>query len=169
MSEATFETSKEAYDYCMEQGLLSQRVAEVMKALVDASGPMNQTMVHQAIVRESGKVGLEKYSISPRFVVLERMGLIREAGKGACPVTKRTTIFYEPSLLKPVMSEPEAMKAAPDRKRTISELERQNKELTEENAKLRELLNMRSASHAERERRIRETPVAVQTQLFAGV
>lgn len=166
MSETAFQTSKEAYEYCKENGLLSERADAVLKALIDSAGPMNQTMVHNAIIRETGVVGMQKYSISPRFAVLERMGLIREVGEGPCPVSKRRTVFYEPTLNKPVMTEAQAENSAPDKKRTISDLTKRVAELEDENKKLRELLNMRSASFREREERIRNAPVEVQAPLF---
>jgi hypothetical protein len=158
---ATQETSREAYQYLIDNDLISPRVAEVLKALVDASGPMNQTMTHQAIIRVTGKVGLEKYSVSPRFAVLERMGLIQEAGRGACPVTGRTTVFYEPTYARPLKTETEATKNI-GRKESEATLRRQNAELTEENAKLRELLDMRTSTFEQRDQKIRLTRVELQ-------
>lgn len=163
----SFQTSREAYEWCLENNVISQRVADVLKALVEADGPMNQTMTHTVVVRITGNLGLSKYSVSPRFAVLERMGLIREVGPNPCPVSGRSTMYYEATCAQPTCSEAHAMKVA-DRKETMNALKLENKELREEAAKLRELLNLRSASHAERERRIKAAPVAVQTHLFAS-
>lgn len=163
-NESKFSTSAEAYAYCLENGIISQSVAEVLKAICDG-GSMNQTMCHQAIIRSTGKVGLEKYSVSPRFAVLERMGLIREVGKYPCPVTNRTTVFYDATMTKPVMSEGDALKNA-DKRELMKTLKDRNTELEAEVKQLRELLNIRSASFAAREARILAAPVAIQQDLF---
>ena len=160
----TFTTSREAYAWCVEQGLISKRVEEVLQVLLD-DGPMNQTMAHQAIVRKTGIVGLEKYSISPRFATLERMGLIRSIGQQACPVTKRSTNFYEATNRRPICTEAEANNSAP-RRALIKSLEAENKELKEQLAKATELLNMKSEAFKDRERRMKAEPVAIQTSLF---
>ncbi len=166
MSTETFQTSKEAYDYCVANGLISKRVQEVLQVLNYGSAPaMNQTMVHQAIVRMTGNVALEKYSVSPRFAVLERMGLIREAGRQPCPVTRRTTMFYEATTNRPRCTEAEAMKA-PNRRETIAALKKELAEVRGERDQLRELLNLRSASFHERERRLASSPVLVQTSFL---
>jgi hypothetical protein len=128
-------------------------------------GPMNQTMAHQAIIRKSGIVGLEKYSISPRFATLERMGLIRNVGQQCCPVTKRTTNFYEATNNRPACTEAEANNAAPRRALLKAQAAR-IKELEEQVAKLTELLNMKSEAFKDRERRIKEAPVATQTSFL---
>ena len=159
-----FATAKEAYDWCIANKVVSQRVAEVLHALT-LNSPMNQTMTHQAIIRSTGKVGLEKYSVSPRFAVLERMGLIREHGRLPCPVTKRTTVFYEATWQRPKMTEGEALKSG-DKKELNTQLRRQVAELEKEVRDLRELLNLRSASFADRESRIAAAPVHVQESLF---
>lgn len=160
----SFETSREAYEWCVANGIVSQRVAEVLKVLSEG-GPMNQTMAHQAVVRATGNVALAKYSVSPRFAVLERMGLIRNIGRNLCPVTQRSTIFYDVTCKAPTCTEAEALNAA-DRREMVSTLKAEIVELKKEVEQLRELLNMRSASHAERERRIKSTPVVVQTSFL---
>lgn len=167
MSSESFSSSVEAYRHCVDSGLISRRVAEVLETLVDG-GPMNQTMVHQAIVKRTGIVGLEKYSVSPRFAVLERMGLIREIGRQPCPVSRRATVFYEATHSRPLCTEAEAMDAGP-RKNSLKQLKAENAELREENEKLRELLNVRAAAVAHKEERIRERPTPVQTTLFNGL
>lgn len=165
MSEEPFSTSAEAFKWCVENGVVSQRVAEVLKVLCDGMHAMNQTMAHQAIIQETGKVGMEKYSVSPRFVVLERMGLIRQVGKLPCPVTGRTTLFYEPTNTRPKCSEAEALK--PQKTRESDEaLRKEIAELKEDNAKLRELLAIRSARSKERSESIRRTPIAIQTSFL---
>lgn len=164
MSSETFATSREAYQYCIDQGLVSKRVAEVVEALVEG-GPMNQTMAHQAIVKKTGIVGLEKYSVSPRFAVLLRMGLVRELGRQTCPVSRRGTMFYEATNSRPVCTEAEAMDVAP-RKNSMAQLKTENAELLDEVKKLRELLNMRINAARHREERINQTLTPVQT-LFA--
>jgi len=164
-NESTFSTSKEAYDWCIENGVISKRVADVLKVMADDMMPMNQTMAYNAVVKDTGNVALEKYSVSPRFAVLERMGLIEEAEKSACPVTGRTTVFYRLTLRKPVMSEGEAVKNA-GKRALVSSLKAELKELKEKCAKLEELLNMRSASHAERQRRIAAAPRQTQAEMF---
>lgn len=164
MSTESFASSREAYQHCVETGLISKRVAEVLETLVE-NGPMNQTMAHQAIVKKTGIVGLEKYSVSPRFAVLERMGLIRQIGRQQCPVSRRATVFFEATNARPVCTESEAMSVAP-RKNSLAQLKAENAELRSDNEKLRELLNLRSAAVAEREERIRANPTPVQTTLF---
>lgn len=168
MSSESFASSIKAYRHAVDSGLVSRRVAEVLETLVDAGVPMNQTMVHQAIVKRTGIVGLEKYSVSPRFAVLERMGLIREIGRQPCPVTKRATVFYEATRSKPVCTEAEAMDAGP-RKNSLKQLKAENAELREENEKLRELLNVRQAAVAHREVILTQRPAAVQTTLFSDL
>lgn len=164
MSEAnTFPSSREAYEFCVANNLISKRVAEVLKVL--AGGPMNQTMAHQAIVRETGRVALEKYSVSPRFAVLERMGLIRDIGRQRCPVTGRSTTFFEATNTPPTCTEKQASDMAA-RRATMATLKAELAEVRKENENLREILNLRSASFHERERRLKETPVAVQTTIF---
>jgi hypothetical protein len=165
MSTESFQSSREAYQHCLATGLISRRVAEVLETLVDA-GPMNQTMVHQAIIKRTGIVGLEKYSVSPRFAVLERMGLIREIGRQPCPVSRRSTVFYEATNLRPLCTEAEAMDVAP-RKNSMAQLKAENAELRTENEKLRELLNVRTAAVNHREDCIRKNPTPVQTTLFS--
>ena len=166
MSEKKFETAKAAYAWCLENKVISQRVAEVYQALCDGMSAMNQAMVHQAVIVATGKVGLERYSCSPRFSVLLRMGLIRVTGKGPCPVTGRQTVFYEPTLARPVMTEAEAYASAMKRE-NAAELRRELEAVKKENAQLNELLNLRSASFHEREARIAATPLAIQPELFA--
>jgi len=164
MNSEPFATSREAYTWCVEQGLISKRVEEVLQVLVD-DGPMNQTMAHQAIIRKTGIVGLEKYSISPRFATLERMGLIRSIDSQACPITHRTTKFYEATNRRPICTEAEANNSAP-RRALIKSLEAQVKDLTSQLGKATELLNMKSEAFKEREKRIKAEPVAVQGSLF---
>jgi len=164
MNSEKFQTSREAYTYCVENGLISRRVEEVLEVVLE-SGPMNQTMAHQAIVRKTGIVGLEKYSISPRFATLERMGLIRSIGQQACPVTRRSTIFYEATNSRPICTEAEANNAAP-RRALLKTLTEENVQLKEQVRHLTELLNMKSQSFQEREKRIKAAPVEVQTRLF---
>lgn len=164
MSSETFASSRDAFNWCLEKGIISQRVADVLKVLVEG-GAMNQTVAHTAVVRATGNVALQKYSVSPRFAVLERMGLIREIGRNPCPVTGRMTMFYEATCARPRMTEAEAMNAARSRE-TRAQLQAELRELREEARQLRELLNIRSASHAERERLIRQAPAQVQTNLF---
>lgn len=164
MSETnTFPSSREAYEYVVAKGFVSKRVAEVLHAML--AGPMNQTMAHQAIVRETGNVALEKYSVSPRFAVLERMGLIRDIGRQRCPITGRSTTFFELTNLEPACTEKEASDMAA-RRATMATLKAEIKELRKERDDLREILNLRSASFQERERRLKENPVAVQTSMF---
>jgi DNA-binding MarR family transcriptional regulator len=165
MNPETFATSREALAWCIEHGVISTRVADVLRALVEADGPMNQTMTHSAVVRITGNLALSKYSVSPRFAVLERMGLIRETGSAPCPISGRSTVFYEATSSRPTCTEGEAMASA-DRKETMRALKLELAEVTKERDQLRELLQLRSASHAAREKRIRETPVPVQTFMF---
>lgn len=160
----SFQTSREAYEHCVESGLISKRVAEVLEVLVE-DGPMNQTMAHQAIVRRTGIMGLEKYSISPRFATLERMGLIRVVGKQPCPVTRRPTVYYEATNLPPKCTEAQANDAR-ERRSTIKSLEARCAELEADKKQLTELLNLKSGSFHERERRIKNTPLAIQTSFL---
>jgi hypothetical protein len=162
MSEATFSSSREALQWCLEQGLISQRISEVLRVLTDSGEAMNQTMAHIEVVRATGNVSLQKYSVSPRFAVLHRMGLIREVGLNPCPITGRHTMFYEATCSRPCMSEAEAMHST-DRRQTNAQLKAENAELKKEVGQLRELLNIRSASHAENEKRLRAAPLAIQS------
>ena len=106
MSESTFATSRQAYEYCMAHGLITQREALVLDALVNC-GPMNQTMTYRQIVRATGDSDMVDRSVGPRFAVLERKGLIREVGKRKCPYTDRLTVFYEATANKPVVEQAE--------------------------------------------------------------
>lgn len=164
MSPNAFSTSKQAYEFCKTSGLLSERVALVLRALIDAPGPMNQTMTHQAVIRVTGKM-MEKYSISPRFAVLERMGLIREAGRGDCPVSGRQTVFYEPTSCRPLCTEAEAMNV-PRRADSISKMKLRIAELETENNQLKELMEIRSDRFRDREQKIAFNRVEMQTALF---
>ena len=167
MSSESFSSSREAYRHCVESGLISKRVAQVLAVIVD-QGPMNQTMAHQAIVKETGIVGLEKYSVSPRFAVLLRMGLIREIGRQRCPVSRRATVYYEATHSRPLCTEAEAMDVAP-RKNSLAQLKAENAELKKENARLAELLNTRTLAAQHREECIRHRPVPVQTSFLPGL
>jgi hypothetical protein len=165
MSNDSFNTARDAYNWCLDNGVLSKRLQEVMAVMANG-GTFNQTTAHLEVVKQTGNVGLQKYSVSPRFAVLERMGLIKETGTGPCPVSGRETVFYEATLCRPKMTEAEAMKVA--RKRdTADSLRQENADLRKENAELRELLNLRSAAFKDREQRARNAPVAVQTTMFA--
>lgn len=164
MNPESFSSSRESYRHCVESGLISKRVEQVLAVIVE-QGPMNQTMAHQAIVKETGIVGLEKYSVSPRFAVLERMGLIRQIGRMRCPVSRRATVFFEATNSLPLCTEAEAMDVAP-RKNSMAQLKAENAELRAENEKLRELLNVRTAAVAHRDECIRANPTPVQTTLF---
>lgn len=164
MSEVSFQTSRAAYLWCVENKLVSKRIAEVLDVMTEEGAPMNQTMVHQAIIRKTKNVALEKYSVSPRFAVLERMGLIRESGRQICPVSRRSTVFFEVVCAAPMMTEAEAMNAA-KRRETMATLKRENAELRKENESLRELLQQRSAAYQAREERIRTAPVLHQTSM----
>jgi hypothetical protein len=120
-------------------------------------------MAYNYVVKVTGQVALQKYSISPRFAVLIRMGLIRECGQGPCPLTGQTTTFYEATLTRPVMAESEALKAPRQMGRADLKLIEENRALKEEIAALKELLQVRSAGHKYRDDMITRAPVPVQT------
>ncbi|MDX2187741.1 MAG: hypothetical protein SFV32_12470 [Opitutaceae bacterium] len=163
MSNESFQTSSEAYHWAVDSGVVSEREAQVLNVL--QQGRMNQTMAHQAIVRLTGK-SIEKYSVSPRFAVLLRMGLIREVGKGPCPVSNRTTVFYELTNQRPKCTHAEALKQNKDeRQKTREVLERELREMQEENQRLRALLDIRTKKNAQAAERIRTQPVAIQMDL----
>lgn len=165
MNEETFQNSKEAYEWTKTAGVLSESIAETFKAICEEF-PANQTMIHVAIVKATGRTALQKYSVSPRFAVLMRMGLITISNRSACPVTGRTTAFYSPTLRRPTCTEAEAAKAARTRE-DVAPLKARIRELEDENRQLRELLEIRSASHKQAEERIRvRQPIELQSNLF---
>lgn len=165
MKEQTFETSLAAYNHAIEHELIGARAALVLKALVDATQPLNQRMVYQAIVKETGTVGLDKDSVSPRFSTLLRLRMIREVGKGKCPLSGRQTMFYEATTTI-ASGVPLEIDERAERRASLKTLTRENAELKRRVAELEELLNMRSAAMRERDAKIKITPVEVQTTLF---
>jgi hypothetical protein len=166
LNPVTFETSRDAYGWCIENNVISKSVAEALKVMSEGV-PLNQTLAYQAVVRTTGNMGLESRSVGRRFSVLRRMGLIREVGKSPCPVTGRPTLFFEATNTRPTCTEAEAIKSA-NKRELPAEVVAELKLLREDNAKLRELLNMRSQAHQEREERIRRAPVQIQTDFFAS-
>jgi DNA-binding MarR family transcriptional regulator len=78
-------TSLLAYAEVLEN--LNERQIQVLKA-IDKIEPCNNLMI-------SKYSGLPINSVTPRTNELNKKGLIREFKKGICPITKRTTIFYE--------------------------------------------------------------------------
>lgn len=157
------ETSNEAYAYCIDKGLISQREAEVLKAITE-KGRMNQSMAHAEVALSTNNPHLQRHSIGPRFAMLERMGLIRQDGKDECPFTGRQTLFYVATGNKPTHR---PKNSAAEHRQTVAALQDRIKELETENGKLRELLNMRSTAHKEREERLRKWPTAKQESLFS--
>jgi DNA-binding MarR family transcriptional regulator len=79
------ETSLLAYAEVLEN--LNERQIQVLKA-IDKIEPCNNLMI-------SKYLNLPINSITPRTNELNKKGLIKESKKGICPITKRTTIFYE--------------------------------------------------------------------------
>jgi predicted transcriptional regulator len=79
------ETSILAYAEVLEN--LSERQLQVLKA-IDKIEPTNNLMI-------SKYLNLPINTITPRTNELNKKGLIKEFKKGICPITKRTTIFYE--------------------------------------------------------------------------
>lgn len=161
---ATQETSRESYHDYVASGMVSQRVTEVLLEITEG-GPMNQTMAFQAVIRRTGKQGVVKDAIGPRFATLERMGLIRQVGTYPCPVTKRSTVFYEATKGKATCTEKEANNRA-GKRALASKMMAENAALTVEVKQLRELLNLRSEAYRNREERIKASPVAVQGSFF---
>jgi len=106
----TKETSREAYRELLESGKLSERLEQVLWAL-EKEGPGNRTMVWMRVNKRTDKL-IPIDSISPRFAVLERMGMVRQAGIKPCPQTRRNTIWWERTeTIKPLMPASEANKA----------------------------------------------------------
>jgi hypothetical protein len=96
------------------------------------------------------------------------MGLIREVGDSPCPITGRGTMFYEATCSRPRMTEAEAMKA-PRPKETVAKLKAELAEITKERDQLREILNLRSASHQAMQERLRSAKPQIQTSFLEAV
>jgi predicted transcriptional regulator len=79
------ETSLLAYAEVLEN--LNERQIQVLKA-IDKIEPCNNLMI-------SKYLNLPINSITPRTNELFKKRLIKENKKDKCPITKRTTIFYE--------------------------------------------------------------------------
>jgi hypothetical protein len=103
--------------------------------------------------------------VSPRFAVLERMGLIEQVGKHPCPVTGRSTVFFRSTNEKPRCSEGEALKPKKSRVNEAALL-KQIEDLKKENAQLMQLLEIRRAKYANREEKLKAARIEIQETLF---
>lgn len=102
-------TSAETYRAIIKEGTYGKTLLMVLKCISE-SEPINQTMAYEVLKKNSP--GLQKYTISPRFSVLERMGLIQQAHVDKCPFSQRNTVFWKlTGRTHPVMSASEAAKA----------------------------------------------------------
>jgi polyhydroxyalkanoate synthesis regulator phasin len=141
MNTLTFETSKEAYDHAVTNGLISKRLAEVLAAIVKC-GEMNQTETTNKVMEMTGNHAMTSHSITPRFSTLVRMGLLEIVGKAPCSITGRLTTIYRAALSAPLCTQSESKVQAPKRE-TISELTEKNRQLEDELRKYRELEEFR--------------------------
>ena len=93
MKPPPFQTSIEAYHWCLTNGLITDREKQILDVL-NRRGPMNGTMACIAIREDYREPGLSRDSIVPRFATLRRLGTIEQIGKQQCPITHRMTVFY---------------------------------------------------------------------------
>jgi hypothetical protein len=121
----TFQTSKEAYEWCLANNVVSHRMLEVF-SVICGKGPINAGMVYREL--QEINPSLTEHSITPRFAVLLRMGLIHIVDKRACPYTKRNTVFYEATNQLPTCTMAEAI-AMVKGKPMVARLLHENEEL----------------------------------------
>jgi hypothetical protein len=89
------ETSLSAYRQIKENGLLSEMRFKVYDAIVKY-GPATAGEICHWHLRN-----MQQHSITPRFAELQRLGVIKIAGKRECGVTGATAIVWESSGLTP--------------------------------------------------------------------
>lgn len=123
-------TSKEAYEQIKSNGTLGKTLDMVLEC-VALAGPINQTEACEWINKRQ-KTNKQKYSYSPRFAVLERMGLIEQHSVEPCPVSGRPTVKWASTCLTvPIMKSTEATKLTAKSKNldTIESLAKKIKDL----------------------------------------
>lgn len=105
----TRETSRQAYNEIVENGLLSERKMQVYKTLFFNPG-ITQNECH-AVISEFNKI--TKQSIGPRFAELLRIGVIKECGKRVCSITGKTCLIWRTTKNLPAkLEKPEKIKCA---------------------------------------------------------
>lgn len=116
----TRQTSAEAYKYLVESGVLAKSNSRVYEYLY-FNGPTTQKKTERALNDKT-------YTMRPRFVQLERMGLIQIVGETVCEETgKKNLIWDVTSRVLPLKEKRKTQKEII--KEIISDIEKYGKKL----------------------------------------
>jgi hypothetical protein len=87
------QTSREAYDTIVKNGMLSKRRFQVYHTLF-FSGPLTAGEI-TALINTSLGMNVQLNSISPRLAEMERSGAVTSVGERACTVTGHNAIIWD--------------------------------------------------------------------------
>lgn len=85
-------TSRQAYDYICESGILGDRRTQVYSVLYN-NGPLSSRDVWEAIRPHYPRV--PQHSINPRMIELSELKVVRDVGVKICSYTGRRVMLWD--------------------------------------------------------------------------
>ncbi len=81
------DTSVDAYREAVYSGIISKRRFQIIEVLYKVGKPLTTSEVFTHLIRDIGLRKLQQNSITPRFVELERLGIIEKLPSRPCSIT----------------------------------------------------------------------------------